>query len=373
MAATISVNFATEPEVYQPTPPEKKSISAKVLSDVLGGGVVSGGYVRKTGDNMTGYLTLTSVQPRDAWHAVPKSYVDSHAYTRRYYFTCSANATLGPGVLRPGSYVLSGMDLYTNYFYFFDKTDTSRYGISRYLDVYRNGILQVYGSDYDIINTSTVTGAGITAVRFFQPLTDGANFQVSIGNSGAYPVTFGVNVLYDGYGIMTSAVSGDVTISVTPSSFAASNEEVSMKQEKYKFVSPYTLSAYPLMPKANGLFKKDTNYDRIATGNLYAPYGDANGNFIKLASNMITSIKSNPDNSNPPAPNRIRVYFPQNTLTTTDYIPFVTINTETLIPEDTCTATVVSTTRTLTSFDFFVYDNFWSNPLDIFEINIVVY
>jgi hypothetical protein len=373
MAATISVNFASEPEVYQINPPDKKSVSAKLLSDVLGGGVVSGGYVRKTGDAMTGFLTLTTINPVQDWHAAPKRYVDSRAYTRRYYFQCSKSLPLGPGICRPGMAMLSGLDLYTNPFYFFDKGDVSTYGITRYLDVYRNGILQVYGSDYDIINSSTITGAGLTAVRFFQPFTDGATFQVNIGNVGATPVTFGVNVLYDGYGIKTSAVSGDVTISVTPSSFAASSLEVSQKTETNKFVSPGTLSAYPLIPKASGLFRKDPSYDRIGTGNLLAPYGNANGDFQIAVSNLITAVKSNPDNSSPAEPNRVRVYFAASTIGTTNYIPFVTINTEYLIPEDTASATVASTTRTLSSFDFFVYDNFWSNPLDIYEINIIVY
>ena len=148
MASTISVNFATPEEVYIDIPPAKKSISAKTLSDVLGGGVVGGGYIQLTGTlpnkPMTGFLALTSLMPREDWYAAPKKYVDDHAYTRRYFYEIDDARAGQPGFFASNTVAISGLDKNTTPLYFFEKSDTSYDNAWRYVDVYRNGILQSY-------------------------------------------------------------------------------------------------------------------------------------------------------------------------------------------------------------------------------------
>jgi hypothetical protein len=51
---------------------------AWIITGGGGGGSVSGDYVLKTGDVMSGFLTLNAA-PTAAMHAAPKSYVDSRA------------------------------------------------------------------------------------------------------------------------------------------------------------------------------------------------------------------------------------------------------------------------------------------------------
>ena len=61
MPATISVNFATAAEVTGANPPTNKSISARILADVLGGGGVTGGYVTLAGaQTITGAKTFSA-------------------------------------------------------------------------------------------------------------------------------------------------------------------------------------------------------------------------------------------------------------------------------------------------------------------------
>jgi hypothetical protein len=61
MPATISVNFATAAEVTGANPPTNKSISARILADVLGGGGVTGGYVTLAGaQTITGAKTFST-------------------------------------------------------------------------------------------------------------------------------------------------------------------------------------------------------------------------------------------------------------------------------------------------------------------------
>lgn len=377
MAATISINFANEQEVYLDNPPEKKSVSAKLLSDVLGGGVVSGGYVRKTGDNMTGYLTLTSIPPKEPFHAVPKQYVDDHSYTRRYFYECKDANQIG--CFKPGTRVLSGFDLYTNLLKFFDKGTGSLNSISKYMDVYRNGILQVYGQDYKIINTSNMF-SGTTAIEFFEPFQPGATFQVSIGNVGAFPTTFGVWNIYGsefgGFGIRTTATSGDVTLFVTPTSFVASEQQVFEATVHDRFLTPRSLSGAKLVNKAWGLFRKDPGYDRSTDGNPENPYGSSRtspfpGTFLPAVSSNIHMIRNVGAFETPRAMNKFRVFIKENILPSTDYVTNVTANTnDSFNPDDAVLINVVGTTRTLTSFDFFVYDMFTSNPLDIYEFNV---
>jgi hypothetical protein len=380
MASTISINFATEQEVYFEYPPEKKSVSAKLLSDVLGGGVVSGGYLRKTGDSMTGYLTLTSRPPQDKYHAVTKQYVDDHSYTRRYYYLCGNNSN--PGYVKPGTTVLSGFDIYTNLLKFFDKGDQSLNNIVKYMDVYRDGILQVYGSnqDYTIVNTTTFMG-GTTAIKFNQPFQEGATFQVSIGNVGAFPTTFGVWNVYGsetsgpfgGYGVRTSATSGDVTLFVTPTTFAATELEVKTATRHDSFVTPRSLSAFNLVTKGWGLFRKNPGYDRTASGNPNDPYGSVTGTFLPAVSSNIHFIRNIGAFETPTAVNKFRVYLKKGSVPTEDYVTQVTANTnDSYNPEDAVLINVVGTSRTLTGFDFFVYDMFTANPVDIYEFSVTV-
>jgi hypothetical protein len=379
MAATISVNFANEQDVYDEslgTEPlrSKKSVSAKLLSDVLGGGVVSGGYVQRTGSSMTGYLTLTSVPPIENFHAATKKYVDDHAYTRRYYYECRVPPIPGNGFFVPGTNVLSGTDVYTNPLYFFDRGDQSLEGITRYLDVYRDGILQVFGQDYEIINNfGSAISPGVTAIRFFEPFEQNSTFQVNIGNTGAFPLTFGVSKLSGGYGMEYTGISGDLTSYVTPSSFAASSLEVSLSTEPFKFVSPKELSAHPMVIKGIGLFIKDSQWNIESNfKSPLAPYGSQSGEFLKVDSKKILSIKSDPENTGV-SPGRFRVTFELGIVKNINYNAVVNINTNSFNPDDICFATVNLATRTLTSFDFFVYDVFGSNPEDVVEISTLIY
>lgn len=394
MAATISINFANEQDVYDESldtvlSREKKSISAKTLQDVLGGGVVSGGYVRKTGDAMTGFLTLTSAPPSNPFHAATKSYVDSHAYTRRYYYkviTSSDNQYVN-GLIRPGTRAVSGVDLYTNPLYFFDKGDVSELGVTRYLDVYRDGILQAYGSNNDYIIRSIPTTTfqrGVTAVEFVQPLEEGTNIQISIGSAGAYPVTFGVNFLSGFMGIAVSSLSGDVTLSAVPIHFAATRGQVATPQRRDVFVSPVTLSGYPLMFQAKGIFRKDVDNNYSSPSTPREPtdrYGSVTGEYVRRDpyTYNIVSVKSDPDAlpGNSISPALHRVTFPQGIFTSTLYHPIVTIGLHPPSVLDNwqfnASAFVVSESRTLTSFDFLVADNvFDSPPFDIYEISISV-
>lgn len=392
MAATISINFGSEQDVYDENPDtaisrSKKSISAKTLQDVLGGGVVSGGYVRKTGDSMTGYLTLTSLPPTNPNHAATKSYVDTHAYTRRYYYRVQTSPTYTNGILAPGTKAVSGIDLYTNPLYFFDKDDLSVRGITRYLDVYRDGILQVFGDNNDYIIRdipTTPIQRGLTAVEFKNPLLEGTNIQVNIGSAGAFPVTFGVNFLSAFMGVAVTAVSGDVTLSAVPIHFSATRSEVADPQRRDIFVSPVTLSAFPLSFRAKGLFKKNLNfnYESAVEKAPTAPYGgfDSNGGtssnmgFYQLRpySYNLVSCKSDPNNNQ--APSLHRVVIRQGVMESTDYVPIISVNNSS-DPNwgERSQAYLLSETRTLTSFDFEVRNNTYDLPPDdIYEISISI-
>lgn len=393
MASTISINFATVDEVFSSEPdltdpaglrtistaPQKKSVSARVLAEALGGGRVGGGYVQRTGglaSQMTGFLYLTGKMPLEPLHAVPKKYVDDHSYTRRYHFVCRQSpnpSNPSPGFLSVGTRVVSGFDLNTNPFYFFDRSDISREAVSQYVDVYRDGILQKFGAndDYEILNTATFFG-GTTAIRFKEPFVEGTTVQVNIGNVGALPLTFGVQTMSAGYGLMTTSFSGDVSMFVTPSSFAASSLEVTLSTVPDKYVSPRTLSAYPLMPKASGLFRKNQNYN----GPFEWPedlFGSSNGVFDNINSYKIARLINDPDRT--PSDfdvRRFRAEIQRGVMTTTDYNAVVNINFDT-VTTDTVNGYVLSPTRTLTSFDFFISDVFGSAPSDVYEISIMVY
>lgn len=373
MASTISVNFATPEEVYLENPPSKKSISAKALSDILGGGVVGGGYVQLTGTlpgkSMTGFLTLTAKMPDSDWHAVPKKYVDDHSYTRRYYYEIdSSKANLSmPGYFSSNTVTISGLDKNTSPLYFFEKSDSSYQNAWRYVDVYRNGILQSYPSDYELINISTFYG-GTTAIRFNTPLKEGANVQINVGNVGAYPVTFGVYRALPGFATQMSNVSGDVTISVIPEELAASTQQVLERSVSNRYISPATIISSPHAIKANGLFRKEPLFEPdISNGNRY---GNSEGVFENITTTNLLSVVSDPDRDSKPT--KFRAYITPNILSSTDYIVNLSFNTEDDNIDNVVSGTVISNSRTLSSFDFFVYDSFYSTPVNVFEINISV-
>lgn len=389
MASTISVNFASVDEVFlgRPDPtnplvtistaPQKKSVSARVLAEALGGGKVGGGYVQRTGgevSQMTGFLYLSSVMPSEPLHAVPKKYVDDHAYTRRYHFVCRQNPTPSlpnpAGYLATGSTIVSGFDLNTNPLYFFDRSDVSREAIAQYVDVYRDGILQKFGAndDYEILNTVTFFG-GTTAIRFNEPFDEGTTVQVNIGNVGALPLTFGVATMSAGYGLETTMFSGDVSMFVTPSSFAASSMEVSLSSNRDKFVSPHTLSAHPLVPRALGLFRKEPGWTGPGDDGYF---GNSVGEFDNIRSFKLKKLTNDP--LRVPGNRDVRQFRVEMDAfgPDTNYNAVVSINFEEFT-DTPSTAYVLSYTRTTSSFDFFVLDSFGNAPTDIYEISIMVY
>jgi hypothetical protein len=376
MASTISVNFATPEEVYIETPPSKKSISAKTLSDVLGGGVVGGGYIQLTGTlpnkPMTGFLQLTSLMPRNEWHAAPKKYVDDHAYTRRYYYEIDdvkASSNL-PGYFSSNTTIISGLDKNTSPLYFFEKSDGYYQNSWRYLDVYRNGILQAFPADYDLINVTTFYG-GATAIKFNTPLQKGANIQVNVGNVGAYPVTFGVNRVLSGFATEMSSASGEVVISVIPEDLASTDNQTRNREVSNRFISPVSLLRSPYAVKAKGVFRKEGgHFPDLANQNRY---GNAEGVFENITTTNLLSVVSDPDRTLPSTPTKLRCYITPNVVDTIDYNVYLTFNTEdSSSVDDVVNGTVISNSRSLTSFDFFVYDSFYSTPLNIHEINIII-
>lgn len=390
MAANISVNFASEQDVIDSNVDSefirsKKSVSALLLQKILGGEVSTAGYVKKSGDTMTGFLTLTGIDPALPSHAATKKYVDTKAYTRRYFYECKDN-TFSSGVVAPGSRALSGNDLYDNSLYFFDLGDNSSLqNIAKYIDVYRDGILQVPGVDYNLINNRPTTGvAGTSAIRFEEPFEIGSTFQLNIGSVGADPVTFGVESLSAGFGLrvlsmdgMTTmgTASGNLILHVAPSDFAASSETVRLSTERYEFVSPRTLSAYPLIPKAIGLFRKklspEWNTESLQKGPS-EPYGSITGEFEVIDSKKVISVKSDPDNTGV-SPTRFRVTFEPYIFNNPNYNALVNINSNNFDPSDSVFAVINSAVNTVSSFDFFVFDALGSPPRDVYEISILVF
>jgi hypothetical protein len=202
MPATISVNFASQAEVETAPQPTNKSVSAKVLADVLGGGSLGGGYVRIAGSTMTGALTLNG-GPTSDLHAATKKYVDDNAFQRKYIY----NITVA------GSTV-SGNDANGNALSFVNGTN---------VDVYRNGVLLVQGTDY----TVNVIAQSIT---FTTALAVGAVIQVNVGGVGSVPNTAGVTQILAGTGITLNPGSGigAVTVSVTNSNVVTTTGDQSI-------------------------------------------------------------------------------------------------------------------------------------------------
>lgn len=387
--ATISINYATEQDFLDTRIDteelrSKKSVSARLLQKVLGDDEISSsGYVKRSGDTMTGNLSLTGIDPLQPNHAATKGYVDSHAYTRRYFYECRPQATTS-GIVLPGTRVLSGNDLYDNAIYFFDKGDNSSLSnISKYLDVYRDGILQTLSSDYILINNAPTTGVvGTSGIRFNQAFEVGTTFQVNIGSAGAAPVLFGVESLSAGYGLRVESrdgltamntASGNITLRVAPQDFAASSRTVSVSTERFEFVSPRTLSAYPLIPKAIGLFRKNVSYNTESIQKeINQPYGSENGVFNLIDSKKILSVVSDPENTGV-SPTRFRVTFENGIFNNANYNAIVNINSNDFDVTQTALAVINSAVSTVSSFDFFVFDLLGSPPTDIYEISILVY
>jgi hypothetical protein len=382
MAATISVNFATVQEVFstdpENPPPSKKSVSAKVLADALGGGVVGGGYVRRTGDSMKGSLILQSSMPIEAYEAAPKTYVDSHSYTRRYKYICDPD-NKDFGYVTPNTTILSGLDLNANQLYFFSRGDEALQNIVQYIDVYRNGILQLNGElpggDFRILSIPGISPfPGVSAVQFHTPFSLGETFQVNIGNVGASPVTFGVERLYGDYGIVTNRVSGDCTLNVTPTSFTANTYQVSARTEMNYFLSPKNLSAYPLIPKAGGYFVR--TYERPEPSQVLPNprYGSEFGYYSHKSSSNIEYVRSGVNDDVGNTPNVFYVKFTNGTVLNNNYSAIITISQFSFINENVCTAGIIDDeTKTVDGFRFYVVDALASDPIDIDGINILVY
>lgn len=215
MAATISVNFATVQDVFSVSPSPTKSVSSKVLADALGGGVVGGGYVRRTGDAMTGYLTLTSKNPTQDYHAVPKKYIDDFAFTTRYtYFTTAPTN------------VISGADIFNNTLNFNEQLTNTTVG--RYIDVYRDGVLlRPYRDpnnigDYrpTILQYFPTTNVTIPPkIEFTETIPVSSNVQVMVGGKGPMPAVVGVSRIIEGKGgtkLSPLMGTGDVTVTIVP-------------------------------------------------------------------------------------------------------------------------------------------------------------
>lgn len=373
MAATISINFATPEEVFSSTPPFKKSISAKTLADVLGGGQVGGGYVQRTGAKMTGFLTLLSSAPFEPYHAVHKNYVDQHAFTRRYQYTVGLS-------LSAGSNLVYGRDDNDARLYFFDQTDTySINTIYRYVDVYRNGILQVFGQDYNFLNVEIpeeLASVIPPKIRFYSPLLSGTNVAIHIGNKGATPTVLGVASLsaLNGSGIRIGSFipgisTGDLTISAFPLDFAASLSEMRSPGRNDKMVSPTTLSAFPLVPKAFGLFKKQAGYTRTSSTDAY---GNSTGNFTTVKAFNLRDLRSK---VSPDSPETFTCRLSSGVfLPGESYAPFINVSVDgTGGKFDYAVPVIYNSTKNTAEFKFELVTLYFSPPDQVDEVSIVIY
>jgi hypothetical protein len=384
MAATISINFATPQEVFSLEPPLRKSISAKTLADVLGGGVVGGGYVRRTGDTMTGYLTLTSKMPEGAWDAVPKTYVDTHSFTRRYSYS-----TVG-GTLSAGQTMVYGLDDNNNKLFFFDQTDPSRDVIQKYVDVYRNGILQVFNQDYTFLRVYQ-DQTGINGeifphtVEFFSPMVSGSNVQIHIGNVAAMPTVVGVASLtaWRGSGIRIRTLNGrdlntsDLSISAYPLDFIASSSQASDPRDNDLVLSPMTLSAYPLVPKAFGIFRKNPAQTSPSlpgyTRELFTQkYGSADGTFTRAKAFNIAALRSGSGSDDPAT---FTVSLSPGVFSNTNYSALINVSVYdgSTATDQYCNAVILNASKTTTQFKFTIFDFFYGAPVGVDEISIMVF
>jgi len=113
--ATISVNFAQYDSLsFTPTGVIDRSINPRTLSQYCLGTTSGdfsylGGFVKKTGDNMSGYLTLPTANPTLADHATRKGYVDSRIDS----LSATVNSTGAGGFVRISGSTMVG-DLILN-------------------------------------------------------------------------------------------------------------------------------------------------------------------------------------------------------------------------------------------------------------------
>jgi len=381
MAATISINFTTPEEVFSSSPPAKKSVSAKVLNEVLGGGVVGGGYVQRNGQTpMTSFLTLFSGTPTDdqPFAAVHKDYVDRHAFTRRYVYTVGPNVPVF-------STEISGFDDYGARLIFFPPYDsTSINVIQRYVDVYRNGVLQVFNQDYELRNLEldeSLQPILPPTVQFYSPLLSGTVVQINIGNLGATPSVVGVASLSanEGSGLRlgnffnTVIPTGDLSISAYPLDFAASIEEMRAPSRSDLMVTPTSLSAFPLLPKAYGHFRREPEYERIS---INQKYGSPSGAFTLVRGYNMGGLFSGFESGDTPNTFTCRLCADlfNERLGVGDYSPKLEIslaNEDSI--DDIAVAAVYNNTKTLTGFKFTATTLFFEPPINIDEINITVY
>lgn len=382
MAYTISVDLANKENILDNStanqiPNSKKTVSAKALQDTLGGNVDGLGYLKTTGDTISGRLVLTAFSPEQPFHISTKSYVDSHTPLRKYIYVCKTT-TSSQGEVNAGSDLLSGADIFNNHLYFFERNDSSLDSINQYIDVYRDGVLQSIGTDYSIINNFGGSGiVGITAVRFFEPFENGSTFQVNIGNVSSYPLTFGVRSLSgtlgnrffkrDGY-TRAKTLSSFYVSYLNVRDIASTSNDVATTTSVDVYVSPATLSAFPLMPRATGLFRKQSGYNPEYPPNKY---GNASGNFTPITTNKILSVISDPYNSN--QSQLMKVILAPGIVESRDYNCNVIIRNSTFDPDFVAFNHINSSTKTLSSFEFIVYDYFNAPPQDVYEISILVF
>lgn len=376
MAATISINFATPEEVFSSTPPLKKSVSARTLSDVLGGGQVGGGYVQRTGSTMTGPLILESGTPTLSSQAVSKSYVDQHSFTRRFSYTVGVS-------LSSNTKYVYGPDNNGIRLFFFDELDTSINTIERYVDVYRDGILQVFGDDYTFRNTDTPRELRTLfppTVVFASPLLSGTNVAVHVGNKGSTPTVLGVASLTanPGCGIRISNYyipninTGDLSISAYPLDFVATTSEMSVPKRNDVVASPLNLSAFPLMPKAFGLYKRQTQPSVWDRSDSSQNYGSSNGEFVFLKGFNLGKLISGVGDD-PPA--TFTCYISSGVFAANQsYAPKIEISVaDSGQIYDYAVGILFNNTKTLSSFKFTPLTLYFDNPNNVDEVSIVIY
>jgi hypothetical protein len=160
---------------------------------------------------------------------------------------------------------------------------------------------------------------------------------------------------------------------VAPQDFAASSQTVGLSTERFLFVSPRSLSAYPLIPKAMGLFRKTITYNTESFfKEINEPYGSADGSFNVINSKKVLSVISDPLKTGV-SPTRFRVTMQSGIFNNTNYNAIVNINSNDFDATQIAIAVVNSAVSTVSTFDFFVSDLQGSPPTDIYEISILVY
>jgi hypothetical protein len=120
------------------------------------------------------------------------------------------------------------------------------------------------------------------------------------------------------------------------------------------------------------LFRKQSGYTPGEFPN--DRFGSSTGDFDNVRAFKLVRLLNDPNRSPSFTDIRqFRVEMDRGVLTTTDYNAVVNINQENISPDSAVNAYVLSPTRTLTSFDFFITDVFGSAPTDVYEISIMVY